>query len=422
VIRSLLLIVLLPSSLLLGWQPAEPGDALRGRVDQLVRLLDSPQLARRDSAEKQLSEMGPPILSLLPDDSQLDSNEVRQRLGRVRASLEKELSVRATRASRVDLSGRMTIAEALQALAEQSGNQVTSRPAGNKAHDFDILQQPYWHALDQLLDAGQLNLALARSPRGHLATRARPDQQRGRFGQADYAGVFRIEAVQISSTRDLQNPALKVTQLSLEISWEPRLQPIYLAIPLKSVRGLTENNKPVGADDPEGIRTANMEGNVTAVRIQLPLASIPRQETSIAQFKAALQTVIPGHQGEFLFGQLTETQQRRRQGGVQVILHQAIAKGEQCEVQFSVIYPAAARAFESHRGWIRNNPAWLMDANGTRHKPISLTTTGQAENRVDFRGRFPIQGSLADHAFIYQSPILLAEQSIEFELEGIPLP
>lgn len=419
--RSIALVFLLPGSLAFAWQDSPAKQELAGQVRRLVLLLDGNKLSLRERAEKELIQLGPEILSYLPDDSEVESDEVRQRLERIRITHQKKLSALVTQASQVDLAGQMTIQEALEQLARQTGNLVTSRQ-DEELFLFEYTQRPYWEALDGILDRGQLNLALARTANGQISTLARPPQQRSLSGQAFYKGVFRVEAVQVSSVRDLQNPELRSTRLTVDIRWEPRLQPIYLAIPLKSVGGATENGVRVLADDPEGLRTANVEGNVTAVRVQLPLASVARSESLLGQLQGTISTVIPGYRGTFSFADLTKADQQRRQGGVQVLLHSARAIDKECQVSFSVVYPPAARAFESHRGWIRNNPAWLTDAEGRRLKPSMLMMVGQSGNRIDFRCRFPFAGSLRDCTFSYQSPVLLAEQQIPFQLKEIPLP
>ena len=214
----------------------------------------------------------------------------------------------------------------------------------------------------------------------------------------------------------------RAMQLLLDISWESRLQPIYLAIPLSSIKVRTDSGETLHADDPEGVRTANMEGNVSAATLQVPLESISRKATIVRSLSGKIDAVIPGHTGQFLFEDLSQKNQRQLQAGVEVILKNVKVTGSNCQVDFTVFYREAANAFESHRGWIRNNPAWLVDQQGNRLKPEQRRTTGQGDRKLDFQFHFPVEKSLESYRFVYQTPVLLLRQSIPFELREIPLP
>ena len=416
-----LLLILAGTSALVGVQ-ARGEDKLKEQVGRLVRVLDSNQLSERQRAEKELAELGPAILSFLPAESDIRSNEVRQRVARIRNGLEKELAASASGASLVDLVGRMTVDEALRQLARQSGNPVVASLENNSPLQLNLSQAEYWQALDQVLDAGQLELSSVRLKDHSVLTRARPPEQRARFKSASYAGLFRIEPVKITAARDLRNPAIRGTQLVLKISWEPRLQPIYLAIPLASIKIRTDSGDTIVPDDPQGIRTANMEGNVSAVSLQIPLASISRTAKQLRTFSGRLDVVIPGHTGEFHFDDLSVENQRQTQGGVQVILHRSQQSAGNCQLDFTVYYRDAANAFESHRGWTRYNQAWLVDAKGNRLEPKQRETIGEGDRKLSFRFQFPISQQLKDYRFVYQTPVLLLEQSVDFELKEIPLP
>jgi len=416
------LLLLLPGSILLV---AEDDPAVKQReshVKQLILLLDSDQLSERQRAEKELLRLGPAILTMLPPGPRLPSDEVRQRLARVRGQLEKELAVRASRATLIDLAGMMTVNEALQSLAQQTGNRVILSLENNTPLQLDFSKTTYFKALDQILDAGQLELAQVRSPDGSVIARARPQEQRARSATASYSSLFRIEPVRITAVRDLRNPAITATQLVLDISWEPRLQPIYLALPLSSIKARSDDGEILRADDPEGVRTANMEGNLSSASLQIPLQSISRKATLLQTFHGKLDAVIPGHTGQFSFDILSQENQRLTQGGVEVIMRSARLTGNDCQVDFSVFYRDAANAFESHRGWIRNNPAWLVDQEGNRQQPEQRLTTAQGDRKLDFRFHFPATKPLQSYRFVYQTPVLLVRQSIPFELREIRLP
>jgi hypothetical protein len=75
-----------------GQSPAKPTAEspveLKAAVGRLVRQLDDTQLARRESAEKELIGLGPAVVDLLPPVTRQMPAEVKERLARVRRTLE----------------------------------------------------------------------------------------------------------------------------------------------------------------------------------------------------------------------------------------------------------------------------------------------------------------------------------------------
>ena len=63
--------------------------ALRDRVLQLIERLDAPKPEARDEAEARLIKLGAKVLPLLPDSAGITSKERKERLEKVRASLQR---------------------------------------------------------------------------------------------------------------------------------------------------------------------------------------------------------------------------------------------------------------------------------------------------------------------------------------------
>jgi hypothetical protein len=80
--------LVLIGSLLLGQVAAGDDKDLKAEVGRLVRQLDAPQLAQREAAEAELLRRGPAVLGVLPPDTDRESAEVQQRLGRIRQKLQ----------------------------------------------------------------------------------------------------------------------------------------------------------------------------------------------------------------------------------------------------------------------------------------------------------------------------------------------
>src|SRR5687767_9958657 len=101
-------------------QPASSAQPeLREKVEQLVRQLDDRELAKREEAEKELVKLGAQVLTLLPEPNNQMPAEMRQRLARISSALEKIESVSTIEATKVTLSGEMTLVEAMEDISKQ---------------------------------------------------------------------------------------------------------------------------------------------------------------------------------------------------------------------------------------------------------------------------------------------------------------
>jgi hypothetical protein len=87
-----------------------------------------------------------------------------------------------------------------------------------------------------------------------------------------------------------------------------------------------------------------------------------------------------------------------------------------------VRFDEAANALESHRGWIYNNQAFLLDADGNKVEHAGFETTRQTLNEVGLAFKFPLDKDLAQYRFVYQSPAAIVQMPVEFELKDIALP
>ena len=107
-----MLVTLLMVGCLISAPPETAPDELPSRVRTLIRRLDAPRLDDREAAEKELTDQGPVILRLLPEDTAQLSAEVQLRLGRVRQVLEQKLADAAVETSRVTIEiGRASCRE-----------------------------------------------------------------------------------------------------------------------------------------------------------------------------------------------------------------------------------------------------------------------------------------------------------------------
>lgn len=398
-------------------------------VRRLVRQLDDDDLSRREQAEQQLIDLGPVALKHLPPIQRQLSPEVKARLARVRNRLQRDAAKAATRASTVTLRGEMRLSQALASLQQQTGNQLVDyrRRFGQAESDpavrcqFD--QQPYWSVVDQLLDQAQLQLySYSGTPHTLAIVRRDPDRLPTR-GRVSYEGLFRFEATRVEATRDLRtadNAGLKVT---LEIAWEPRIQPISLTQPLAALTASDEKGRRMATDNRQAKLEVAAQNTVAAIEMDIPLKCPPRSVNRIASLRGTIDVVLPGRTVPFRFEDLADAKNVEQQNaGVTVVLQTVRRNLDVHDVRILVRFERASGALESHRGWVFNNRAYLVDGDGDRIEHAGLETTTQQPNEIGLSYKFVIDKPLKEYTFVYETAAAIVRVPIEYQLRNIDLP
>ena len=398
-------------------------------VQKLVRQLNDEQLAKRESAEKELVALGPAALEHLPQINARTPAEVKDRLGRVRIILENAAIELATRPATVTLEGEMTLDQALKELERQSGNRVvdfrerfdqSATPITVTLESNGVL---FWSALDQLLDKAKMTTYNFGGEMSALTVVARQQAELDRSGRAAYAGQFRIEPVQLDVVRDLRNPMNNSLQLALDIAWEPRLRPIVLSIPFDELRATDDQGNNIENDTNGGEPEVSVDANVSATEVMIPLKLPDRSVRKIASLKGKMNVLAQGRMETFEFADLDRAKDAtQKRAGVTVIFEQVRKNGDVFELRMKVIYDEASNALESHRGWILDNPAFLIDPSGNRAEPDGMEVVSQSEDEIGISYKFVISGSFRGYKFIYKTAAALMQMPVEFELKEIELP
>ncbi len=422
---------LLLVALTLGAAPdsGAAGADLPLQVRRLVRQLDSLRLAERDAAEAALLEFGPAVLDHLPPVTDRTPDGVAQRLGRVRQKLEQTAAQAMAAPSTVTLpAGTMRLSEVVAVLEEQSGNRIVDARArfGHPVVDPELEvafdEAPFWEALDSVLDLAGLTVYPYGDERAvHLV--ARLEGHAPRVGRADYPGPLRVEPVQVRTERDLRHGGTALLQVTTEITWEPRVRPIALEQPMATVEAADEQGEPLVVDDPEATLEVPAEGEQIAASLTYSFEAPARGVERVGGLRGTLHALIPGKVAAFRFDRLLEAEgARQRIGGATVAVEHVRRSGELWEVGIRVRFDDAAGALQSHRGWIFNNPAYLETPAGERIDYVRADPTRQAENEVGMAYRFAVEGPPDELRFVYETPALVLDIELPFELKDIPLP
>ncbi len=421
--------LLLIGCLVAGQADVSAADELGLQVRRLVRQLDGDLLADREQAEQALIDLGPDALELLPTPSRNTSAEVKVRLERVRKAMESAQAEAAAQPSLVTLSGQMLLSEALAAMEKQTGNRLVDfRPRQRQQQTdptvtTDFEETPFWTALDNLLDQAQLTVYNYSGEQGAVAFVARSEKESNRGSRAAYAGLFRFEGVKIEARRDLRNADNQALLLTMEVTWEPRISPVVIQIPLADIQISDEQGNRLAIDSRMSRFEVPVENAIPAAEIQIPLVLPNRSVREIASLSGAMTAVVPGRIETFEFKNLQDAKSvEQSRANVTVVLDQVRKNVDLYEISVRVRYADAENALDSHRGWIYNNQAHLLDGQGERIEDIGMQTFRQTQDEVGISYMFDCEQGLEGCKFVYKTPAMLVNLPVDYELTKIPLP
>ena len=410
-------------------QPAERPAELKAAVAKLVRQLDDTQLARREAAEKELIGLGPAIVDLLPPVTRQMPAEVKERLARVRRTLESSAAELSLAPTRVTLKGPMKLSDALAAIEKQTGNRLVDyREEFNQQRrevtiEGEIKDKLFWEALDGVLDQGELTTYAFSGERGATAIVARGEGETARSKRGVYSGLFRFEPLRVEAVRDIVNPANHALRIFLDIAWEPRLQPILVAQPLDALKATSDTGEDLPIDGREGEIEIPVDGDSSATEMYIPLELPGRNVSKIASLKGKLDVLAPGRVETFEFSDLEKAKGvEQRRAAATVTLDQVRKNQELYEVRMRIKFQAAANSLESHRDWIYQNPAILVSPGGEKLDNVGMEATLQEEDQVGVAYQFVAPDGIKGFKFRYTTPVSIVKFPVEYELKNIELP
>jgi hypothetical protein len=408
------------------------------QVSRLVGQLNDDRGVRRDAAEKELIELAGTtaaetdrVLKLLPEPNDDMPLAVRERLARIRQKVEDRVAKGAVAGTLITLAAdKMPLAEVLVEIEKQTSNKLKDNraeegeggPAAATTVTIDLKNEPFWPAVDQILDQAALAVynyggddALAIVPRGENVAH--------RYGAAAYSGPFRLEILEVQAQRNLRQPNQESLKLQLEISWEPRLRPIALSQPAADIEATDDAGNVLAVSQPEAVLDVEVTTGTQAAEIVLPLTLPPRSVTKIAKLRGTLTALVPGRQVKFRFDNLAAAPgQTQRQGGIAVTVDDVRKNNAIWEIHMRARLDEDNRALESHRGWIFQNLSYLEDKDGHPIDNAGFETTRQSSNEVGIAYLFDLSDGIEGLTWVYETPAAIVELPVEYELKDIELP
>jgi hypothetical protein len=411
---------------LLTGQPAS-NEALKTEVARLVRNLDAETAKERKQAEEGLIRLGPAVLDLLPAPESQSSEAVAKSLRTIHRQLQESLAARSIESSTVTLRGRLKVSKVLAEIQKQTGNTIVDLPRTDEVSlpDPEIAvaldKTPFWTALDLVLDKAQLSIYPYGQP-GAVQIVPRGPHDLPRSGRADVEGPMRIEPVSVLAKRELRISSPAALQVSLEVAWEPRLQPIAIRQRMADLAILDSSGGSLAADDPQGEKEAFPRVGSSAVEMDIALAMPAQPLKEIASLKGVLRAMLLGKVESFRFVDLLHGKQEKRIAAATVTLADVRKNGDSWEIFIRLRYDNAGDALESHRNWALLNEAYLEDAGGKQIQPDSTETTLRTNNEIGIGYVFAMPELPKKAAFVYKTAGMIVTKDFPYEVHGVKLP
>lgn len=397
-------------------------------IRRLVRQLEDPKREQRDAAEKALSELGPSVLAMLPEINARTSGELKTRLTRIREQLENSRIEDAAKATKVTLQGTMNLSEALDKIKTQTGNTIVDYRAtfNQESPDtevtIDIVDAPFWDALDQLLDEANLDIYTFVGESKQLAIVGTQDGSLPRHKRGVYSGLFRVEPTTITSERNLRNAQADLLRMNVEMVWEPRVLPILIRVDLEDLEIKTDNEESVSVTTTGTIQLPVQPG-VASVDIRLPLGLPSREAKKISSLKGKFTALVPGGDVKFEFDDLEAKNVQRKKGGLTVVLDQVRNNGGIQMVYIRMRFNQASESLQSHLDWVENNTIQLIDPEGRPADDPNYEKYLERQSEIGYKYIFPLDvKDLKGWKLTYTTPAGIAEVPVEYELKDIELP
>jgi hypothetical protein len=341
--------VVLAATLWTGMAMAQPA-GLSAQVKGLIEQLDS--AAGEDkklAAEWELLRLGPEALAYFPSADKL-SVSLKERLAPIRAALE-ELRPRTLT---IDKSS-MPLSKALAWLARETGMTVVDRRQADRDQPVTLDYQgaTFWQVAEDLASQVRASLNLYQVD-GQLALVDAPYRPLPRSQH----GPFRTTIKRYGVTRDL-DAGTHVLGIGLELSWEPRLMPLYVDSGPVSLRtGQDERGQPFLAQLPS--RSPVRMAGALAHEFDLLFPAPPRKTQRIDELKGHFVVATPSRMMTFAFKKLAPLNQpqpafSQSRDGVKVTISKIVEQKDRWIVEVVTENPKAGPRLESHQA------AWWLD-------------------------------------------------------------
>ncbi|MFM8286421.1 MAG: hypothetical protein ACKOGA_06805, partial [Planctomycetaceae bacterium] len=407
---------------------------------ELLKQLESPRRQVRDEAERELLELGPAVLPLLPDRRDLATESVRGVVARVKPLLEERAARGATRASKLEMKGQRTLREWCAEVLRQTGNRVVCDTLSQADQDRLLgvespLEGDFWPVWEAFWQKSEWSWRLDPEAAA-LRIERRPDPAPPAETLAvTWSGVHRLVLERVQWKERPSAPPL--VRVKVRVTAEPRVRHLLWQFRDGAQRGeIVQPNGDVvllRPFSPESQRELPPGGGEAEMQFDFEGPEQrpgQRLKLSLELVALAAPVEVPLRFGELgeLVNALESRPRRQRAGGVDVSLERVSLAEEGSEagtavVRVAVRYNQAGTIFESYRNWILHNEAWLERGPGDSvRREAASEPTFEPDGRVGMAYRFLGVNSPEDlRTFVYNAPALMIELPARGTLDCRPV-
>ena len=405
-------------------------------VEAIQQQLSSASFDERDEAEKKIIAIGPEALDYISDPSAEFEEDVNKRLTRIRKKLEQVAIEEAISPSMITLSGEMSLEKAIAEVKRQTGNSIKLAEGYDpeflkrKKVTLELKDATFWTAFEDIQTRGGLMSNVYGSEPGHAIVVPKAAVDPAMIDKPvaavtppnDQSGIFRIQVSGISSAKNLLRPEQDYTRVDLVVQWEPRLTPISIDMPLKTVKILDNNGKELKVSNPDQVLSGTVQAGINQVEMSLVLENVAREVKSIGNVTGRLECVLPGRREKFRFppvgGIEDEPSISKAEITVQYLGYEQ--NEDLYAVNLRVAMEKGEQEFESHLGWLYDNP--LFQVNDAGKKQASIGHQGGDLDELGVQIQYFFIEDPTEFGLLYESPGAIVSVGADFSLKDIPLP
>ena len=267
------------------------------------------------------------------------------------------------------LSGKMRLPEAIESITKQTGNKIMLE--GEDAFDsvevdLDEKDSPFWTVMSKIMSQTKLRVNNFATSDG-LSLVSGMQEGTGETPESYSTGPFRIDVSSIQSSLPFGSRLGGQLDLSLTVSWEPRLKPIFMEIPMAKLQATSSDGQTLASSNPESAPEVPLNNGGCSTQIDLQLQRPPRAATKLSKLSGEFVFAVPGDKHKYVFKKFGNgARQSEKFGETTVTLEGARRNGKVFEMRVLVEIGNDQGALDSFRGWILSNEAYLLDPQRTQ--------------------------------------------------------
>lgn len=323
----------------------------------------------------------------------------------------------------------VSLSEALTELEKQTGFKVEDRRNGgaDPKINLNLNKVTFWQAVDEIAKEADVRVSIYERD-GYVSIQDGPH----RAFPISYSGIFRVSVRRVSSIHDLDNDS-RMTNVQLEIAWEPGFKPFFLETKPSTIEAQDDKGRDLDVRDEESGRNQITDARLYAM-LEVRLPSPPRGTARLGLLKGKCALIGPNKWLTFSFPTLEEMKKNKKatevlKDGVSAKIDRMTLDNDLWTIDVAMEYPKGGPRFESFESWIVYNQMFLVNGDkrfecngGYETGPSGEYTVSASYHFVDEKSKDVVRGKPGDWKVEYKAPGPMLEIPVAFEFKDVPLP